>query len=268
MVSIAISYYGIVCKFLCQGVKLRLQSSIISHSIDHGDFLVLVPFTKKEPSETQKSEQSNNTLNNNSILKFADSAWSDMMQDLSYLRETSNDETPTNHNVGSFSLGDGKDIMSAISSSRSFEEKGERGFDFDRGIGLPYDLILSSLQFSREGVFDEDNCEVFVKVLESVNCLSDQRFGFCLLSRKANFRAGEMGVGANNGSSCLCPAWLKIIMKAFAFVNIFSAFLHLQQKIITTTHLEEALNRLGKSGIELGMKDIEHLSIISPKVLH
>ncbi|KAK7861571.1 putative atp-dependent helicase ypra [Quercus suber] len=259
-----------------------LQSLISTHCIEPGDFLVLVPFTRKEPSQTRKSEQSktslNNGLNNDSISKFADLAWSDMMQDLSYLRETSNDETATNDKVGRFSLGDRtetmaasfstgdrKDTMDEISNFRSFGEKRGRGFDFDKGIGLPYDLILSSLQFSGEGVLDEHNCDVFVKVLESVNCLSDPRFGFCLLSRKAKFWAGDMGVGANNSSSCLCPAWLKIIMKAFAFLNIFSAFLHFQQKGMTTAYLEEALNQLAKSGIKLGMKDIEHLSVLSPK---
>ncbi|XP_030939060.1 uncharacterized protein LOC115963945 isoform X4 [Quercus lobata] len=265
-----------------KGVKLRLQSLISTHCIEPGDFLVLVPFTRKEPSQTRKSEQSktslNNGLNNDSISKFADLAWSDMMQDLSYLRETSNDETATNDKVGSFSLGDRtetmaasfstgdrKDTMDEISNFRSFGEKRGRDFDFDKGIGLPYDLILSSLQFSSEDVLDEHNCDVFVKVLESVNCLSDPRFGFCLLSRKAKFWAGDMGVGANNSSSCLCPPWLKIIMKAFAFLNIFSAFLHFQQKSMTTAYLEEALNQLAKSGIKLGMKDIEHLSVLSPK---
>ena len=264
---------------------MRLQSLISTHCIEPGDFLVLVPFTRKEPSQARKSEQSktslNNGLNNDSISKFADLAWSDMMQDLSYLRETSNGETATNDKVGSFSLGDRtetmaasfstgdrKDTMDEISNFRSFGEKRGRGFDFDKGIGLPYDLILSSLQFSSEGVLDEHNCDVFVKVLESVNCLSDPRFGFCLLSRKAKFWAGDMAVGANNSSSCLCPAWLKIIMKAFAFLNIFSAFLHFQQKSMTAAYLEEALNQLAKSGIKLGMKDIEHLSVLSPKVLH
>jgi len=76
-----------------------------------------------------------------------------------------------------------------------------------------------------------------------------------------------MGVGPKSGTSCLCPAWLKLIMKAFAFLNIFSAFHHLQQKKLTTARLEEVLNKLGKSGIKLDMKNIEHVSLVCPKVL-
>lgn len=36
---------------------------------------------------------------------------------------------------------------------------------------------------------------------------------------------------------------------------------------MTTAYLEEALNQLAKSGIKLGMKDIEHLSVLSPKIM-
>lgn len=261
---------------------MRLQSQISTYPFDNGEFIVLVPFTKKD-MRTQEFEQSKTSLNspnNSSISKFADLAWSDMMQDLSYLCETSGNETRTNRKVGSFSLGDRSEIMAGNSSlgdrketmvgtpsSCSLEEKRKRGFDFDKRMGLPYDLILDTFQFNSKEVLDEHNCEVFLKVLESVNCLSDPHSGFCLLWRKANFRGGGMGVGPKSGSSCLCPDWLKMIMKAFAFLNIFSAFHHLQRKNLTTTCLEEVLNQLGKSGIKLDMKDIEHLSLVCPKVL-
>ncbi|XP_059453824.1 uncharacterized protein LOC132184275 isoform X1 [Corylus avellana] len=261
-----------------KGVKLRLQSQISTYPFENGEFIVLVPFTKKDmrAREFEQSKTSLNSPHNSSISKFADLAWSDMMQDLSYLCETSGNETCTNRKVGSFSLGDGRDIMEGNSSlgdrketmvgmpsSCSFEAKRKRGFDFDKWMGLPYDLILDTLRFNSKEALDEHNYEVFLKVLESVNCLSDPHSGFCLLSRKANFWAGGVGVGS--GSSCLCPAWLKMIMKAFAFLNIFSAFHHLQQKKLTTSCLEEVLTQLGKSGIKLCMKDIEHLSLVCPK---
>ena len=259
---------------------MRLQSQISTYPFENGEFIVLVPFTKKDTRapEFEQSKTSLDSPNNSSISKFADLAWSDMMQDLSYLCETSGNEICTNRKVGSFSLGDGRDIMEGNSSlgdrketivgmpsSCSFAAKRKRGFNFDKRRGLSYDLILDTLRYNSKEALDEHNCEVFLKVLESVNCLSDPHSGFCLLSRKANFRAGGMGVGS--GNSCLCPAWLKMITKAFAFLNIFSAFHHLQQKKLTTSCLEEVLNQLGKSGIKLCMKDIEHLSLVCPKVL-
>lgn len=269
--------------FSCQGVKLRLQCPINTHRVERGEFLVLVPFTKKDPSRTQKSEQSTSsvsTTDNSSISDFASSAWADIMNDLSYLREASDNGTPTSHKVGAFSLGDRTEAMAADiglgdkketlagdTSSCTFEGKRKRSSDFDKLMGLPYDYILSALQFCSKDVLEEHNREVFVKILESVNCLAEPNRGLCLLSRKVNLPGGGMGVQPNDGSSCLCPEWLKIILKAFAFVNIFSAFLHLQQKTITTTNLEKALNQLGKSGIKLSMKDIKHVSILCPKVL-
>ncbi|XP_062159413.1 uncharacterized protein LOC133866791 isoform X4 [Alnus glutinosa] len=263
-----------------KGVKLTLQSQISTYPFENGEFIVLVPFTKKDMKnqEFEQSKTSLNSPNNSSISKFADLAWFDMMQDLSYLCETSGNETGTNRKVGSFSLGDRREIMSGnsslgnrketmvgTSSSCSFDSKRKRGFDFDKWMGLPYDLILDTLRFNSKEVLDEHNCEVLLNVLESVNCLSDPHSGFCLLLRKANFRGSGMGVGPKSGTSCLCPAWLKLIMKAFAFLNIFSAFHHLQQKKLTTACLEEVLNKLGKSGIKLDMKNIEHVSLVCPK---
>ena len=78
-----------------QGVKLKLQSRIGTLELGNGEFLVLVPFTKKVISQTTRTQNSTQSktsmqvLNQPSISKFADSAWSDMMQDLSYLGDTS-----------------------------------------------------------------------------------------------------------------------------------------------------------------------------------
>ena len=71
-----------------QGVKLKLQSRIGTLEIGNGEFLVLVPFIKKDTSQTTRTQNSNRSKtsmqvpNQPSISKFADSAWSDMMQDL------------------------------------------------------------------------------------------------------------------------------------------------------------------------------------------
>ncbi|KAM1398183.1 hypothetical protein ACFX2I_015663 [Malus domestica] len=253
-----------------KGEKLRLQSQIGRLNIRPGEFLVLAPFTKKDPNcnETPKSEQTKTPANcpsKSSIKKFADSAWSDMMEDLTFLHDNSNDKTPKGPSVGSFNLGGRSEVNDEAASSRACGAKRKMGtFDCD-------DIVLDILRSSINGnVLDEQNFKRFIEVLETVSCLSDPYSRDCLLWRRAVLRQQGFGTGLHKGnsSSCLCPAWLKIIMKAFAFLNTFSAFLQLQQARTTSIILEQALHQLGRFGVRLGMKDIEHLSIISPKVVH
>lgn len=244
-----------------QGEKLRLQSQIITHSIKPDEFLVLVPFIKKVANnQSQKCDQSKTSLTTSahgSMSKFANSAWSDMMQDLSYLRDNSSSGTPSVSNIGSFSVGGRIEVMENSSCSR--EAKRKRGFGCD-------DIILDMLWASRsKNVLDEQNSRRFVELSESVNCLSDPYSGDCMLWRR---KASGIGLHHGNGNSCLCPEWLKKIMKAFAFLNTFSALVQLQQERTTSCILEQALEQLATFGVKLGMQDMEHLSVISPTVIY
>ena len=63
-----------------------------------------------------------------------------------------------------------------------------------------------------------------------------------------------------------CCVVLKIVVKAFAFVNIFSTFLYLQRRELTLVLLEEALSELAKFGVKLGLDDIKLLSLLCPHV--
>ncbi|PQP93687.1 putative ATP-dependent helicase YprA [Prunus yedoensis var. nudiflora] len=253
-----------------QGGKLGLQSKIGSLNIKPDEFLVLVPFSKKEPNnkQSQRSDQSKASLNgsdkSSTISNFADSAWSDMMQDLSSLRENSSNQTPMEPIVGSFNLGDRTEVTNETSTCCSSGAKREKGLDSD-------DIMLDILRCSRrsKNVLDEHNFTRFVEVLASVSCLSDPYNGDCMLWRRVHLRRHGFGTGLpkSSGSSCLCPPWLKIIMKAFAFLNTFSAFIQSRQERTTSILLEQALGHLLKFGVELGLKDIKNLSVISPKVV-
>lgn len=256
---------------MSQGGKLGLQSKIGSLNIKPDEFLVLVPFSKKEPNnkQTQKSDQSKASLNgsgkSSTISNFADSAWSDMMQDLSSLRENSSNQTPMEPIVGSFNLGDRTEAMNETATCCSSGAKRKKGLDSD-------DIMLDILRCSRrsKNVLDEHNFTRFVEVLASVSCLSDPHNGDCMLWRRVHLRRHGFGTGLpkSSGSSCLCPPWLKIIMKAFAFLNTFSAFIQSRQERTTSILLEQALGHLPKFGVELGLKDIKNLSVISPKVIY
>ncbi|KAF1892714.1 hypothetical protein Lal_00042604 [Lupinus albus] len=256
-----------------KGHKLRLQAQIGSYSIELGEFLVLVPFTKKESTQANKPDPLQASVtSSNATSNLAESTWCNIMEDLSNLRGTT-DTGPSNANdeASNFEYSGPRKEKMVVEDTCSdfFDPKTKQGFGPDKQMELPYHLILNTLQYTSEGVLGEHNCEVFSKVLEPLNCLSNLPIGYCKLFKRARLkRGGGSGLCASNvGSTCLCPAWLKIVMKAFAFINIFSAFLHLQCRKITVCILEEALNQLGKFGVKLELQDMKKLSILCPQLV-
>ncbi|XP_050917729.1 uncharacterized protein LOC127133971 isoform X2 [Lathyrus oleraceus] len=233
-----------------KGNKLQLHDEVGSYLIQAGEFLVLIPFSKKEPTSTEKPNSafsSPNVACNAKTSNLADATWSNIMEDLSELRET----TPEiDHNNVS-----------------NFERNKEKTVEAEKGIELPYHLILNTLDLdcTNQSALGECSCEVFSKLLDSVNCLSDLALGHCKLFKRAclkGFRGNDGG-----GVTCLCPPWLKIVVKSFAFMNIVSAFLHLQGRKVTTGLLEEALGQLAKFGVKLGLHDMKHLSLLCPHLV-
>ncbi|OMO72725.1 hypothetical protein COLO4_27492 [Corchorus olitorius] len=69
-----------------KGTKLSSQSKLSSLSVQCGDFLVLIPFTKKDKPRVENPSFSNNA---STATSFSDSTYSDMMQELSFLRDES-----------------------------------------------------------------------------------------------------------------------------------------------------------------------------------
>ncbi|KAI3726829.1 hypothetical protein L1987_66635 [Smallanthus sonchifolius] len=236
---------------LLKGTKLNLQSQI-SNLISHGEFIVLIPFMKKDK---QKSvDPCTDSLNTNqcSTSIFADSTWSDMMKDLSSLREREIDGDDSHHPVG---------FEGAYSNVQHEADMG----DFESLVDETL-LILNTLQSCDIDELDVKSCEKFMKVLESVNCLYDPKSKNCML-RNTNIRCGEMEHAADSSYSCLCPSWLKVVLKMFYFLNIYSTFLQVQQKKVTLLSLEEGLNRLSKFGLGFDCADLENLSLLCPKVI-
>ncbi|CAL0305025.1 unnamed protein product [Lupinus luteus] len=258
-----------------KGDKLRLQAQIGSYPIECGEFFVLVPFTKKESTQANKPDPLQASVTpSNATSNLAESTWCNIMEDLSNLRGTTDSGTSNANDTdkaSNFEYSEPRKEKMVVEDTCSdfFDPKTKRGFGPDKQMELPYHLILNTLQYTSEGILGEHNCEVFSKVLESVNCLSDLPIGYCKLFKRARLKGGSgLGLCSNNvGSTCLCPAWLKIVMKAFAFINIFSAFLHLQCRKITDCLLEEALNQVGKFGVKLELQDMEKLSVLCPQLV-
>ncbi|GAB4845369.1 hypothetical protein Ancab_038777 [Ancistrocladus abbreviatus] len=260
-----------------RGVKLSPQSQIGNHSIGSGEFLVLVPFTKKSRSQSQQSDQSTSLpqfSHPSAASNLADLAWCDVMKDLSHLHNASDNEsqidyvqTGQNLNTGSsisngMNGGDKSNMVDKTSSASYFHAEHSRGSDFKKKEVLSVELISSILQMSDKSVLDKEICEGFLKLLESVNCFSDVKHGNCLLLKKANLQHSS-----SSSLSCICPVWLKKAMKAFTFLNSLTAFLQVRQERVTMDSVKDALEKLGEFGLSLSVEDLKNLALLCPKVL-
>ncbi|CBI15349.3 unnamed protein product, partial [Vitis vinifera] len=205
-----------------KGAKLSLQSKLNSHPIGSGKFMVLVPFTKKV-RQCNQSATTSEVPNQSPVSNFADSAWSDMMQDLRTLSNMSNNENQTNFDSGSVIEGVRNELMEEASATYTLERKRKK-FHGDKQEGSSDDLILSLLKSPCKIFLDKQNCEILIRVLESVNCLLDMRSGSCMLLREVGLAYGD---ATQSGSK----------------------------------------NHLGEFGFQVDMEDIEHLSVLCPKVI-
>ncbi|XP_019053936.1 PREDICTED: uncharacterized protein LOC104599902 isoform X3 [Nelumbo nucifera] len=249
-----------------KGAKMSLGSRINSYSVGQSEFVVLVPFNKKDRRQTQyilpqQGTEPPKVPSQSTTSPFADLAWSDMMRDLSSLSknppsEIQPDLTPYGRNA------QGSDTLFGESSdARTSKAKRMRVLDGDQRERLPDGLLKNILCSTNTNVLDEHGCGRFLQVLESVDCLSDPQSGSCLLFREVGFAEKD------KKKLCHCPSWLKIILKAFAFLNIFSGFLQMQQKFTTWDCLQEALEQMRRYGLDVGISDMEHVSVLCPKVV-
>nr|XP_043614389.1 uncharacterized ATP-dependent helicase YprA [Erigeron canadensis] len=234
------------------GRKLSLQSTITSISISDGDFIVLVPFTRKDKQQAVETSVNEKDFGKNdecSTSKFADSAWSDMMEDLTALQERQVD-------------GDEKQPdVEFRRTELNVQKEGDKGL-FDEGMNE----LLNVLEKCDGDELGEERCAKFLQVLELVNCLSDSKTSECML-RKANTGSSGISFGVESSCLCICPSWLKVLLKGFYFVNIYSTFLQVQQGKATLLSLEGGLNQLQKFGFGFECADLASLSLLCPKII-
>ncbi|KAL8492390.1 hypothetical protein ACS0TY_023834 [Phlomoides rotata] len=229
------------------GLKLKLQSQISSYSIGVGEFVVVVPFVKKDTQHrhsVEASETSSEVPNRNERLE-TESTWSELMQDLSSLRDLSDCEK----------LGE-TDMKSMNSENEnSCDRRRKKSLNKDKEVPS-YGDLLSMLHTSGEDMFEEQNIKKLLQFIDSSCCLSDPATGCCVM-REASAKC----------SLCQCPLWLKDIMRAFSFINVYSACLQLWHKEITITALMKALDQLHKFGFRTGTADLELISQLCPQVI-
>eukprot|EP00258_Populus_trichocarpa_P021524 XP_024437543.1 uncharacterized ATP-dependent helicase YprA isoform X3 [Populus trichocarpa] len=240
-----------------KGVKLSLKTPIDTLSIENGEFLVLVPFNKKkDPPKTPTPDFYKNAPTKPSISTLADSTFSEMMQDLSFLSEKPTTSTSTSTNSTAATQPDY--MFSGYKRKRGFKDT-PTSSSSDKELFCFLWSVLRSPNKNNYIVDDKTKCEKFVEVLDSFSCLTNPHSRTCVFL--------DLGLCGDKRPSCFCPAWLKRIMQAFAFLNIFTAFLQMQRREITSDSLKDALKNLAKSGLKAGFEDIELLSVLYPKVV-
>ncbi|XP_010318873.1 uncharacterized protein [Solanum lycopersicum] len=251
-----------------KGVKLGLESKISDHSVGSGEFLVLVPYTKKDRQQNEKTETpaSSSVPVGGSTLKEAETAWSDMMEDLSYLSSISRNENQDEVLLDETRYRDSDGQNCSVPMNFSSQVKRKRSIKDDKMEGHADELVLSILKSSSNDM-DDEKAKIFVQVLASINCFTDPDSGNCLWE-EAN-RNDNVSDPCSSGSDlCRCPSWLRRIRKIFSFLNIYSAFLQLQKGQVTCSSLKGALDRLCLFGFLAGVTDIEQLSLFCPKVVN
>ena len=206
-----------------------MQSKIITHSIEPEEFMVLVPYTKKDQQQTKQDNKTVTHLkdkNQFSDSKAADSAWSDMMHDLSFLRNITR-ENHRNVDSKSENSADTNEVAAVSSINWCSETKLKNRFRCDAQERNINDLIICILQSSEMAQLDQRNCKRLMQVLELVNCLSNLHSGNCMF-KEAYLHGSNVNPYGNKNNLCLCPSWLKTVMKAFYFLNIYSAYLQMR----------------------------------------
>lgn len=244
---------------MSKGAKLRLDSAIESLHIDRGEFIVLIPFAKKSlqlSGEVDPADQSTTSSKPCEVSAASLSAWQDIMNDLSSISQTSQAETtpkdvgPSQADTTPKDVGP-SNIVNSVKEKVSMKRK--RNGDNEC-------VIREILSSDFENVFEPHSSDRIRHVVEPVSCLCSDT-GCCFLFE-------EFFKLSNVTEQCMCPSWLKRLLKVFTFLNVFYAFFQMQCKCLTRDYLEGAMRQAHSFGLDnVSISDVETLSCLFPKVV-
>ncbi|XP_010936422.1 uncharacterized protein [Elaeis guineensis] len=245
-----------------KGAKLRLESRIEDYQIEPGEFMVMVPFTKKsrqfsvEPDPPGPHTGPSKSSRESMVSSAADLAWLDIMNDLSSLSDVSQlDGAPSNFSPSN-KVGGGKEGVLKVEGSSKLSSNTKRKREPENGHILR-DILCSDFK----NVFEQQTSDKIRQFVESAGCLSSPTKDSCLLFE-------EFFKTSNETEQCVCPSWLKRLLKNFTFLNTFYAFFHIQGKCMTWECIEGALKNRGRFGLDDAcISDVENLSLLCPKVV-
>ncbi|KAJ6813656.1 uncharacterized protein M6B38_142540 [Iris pallida] len=238
-----------------KGCKLSLDSQIEPHQIKNGEFIVLVPFIKKTQQTSAKLDPSEEMVASSECCQdslrspAADSAWLDMMTDLSSL----SDIAPPN--CSSDKLNNEKEDVSMRDYSMKFSSSSKH-----KRKASSNPILHDIFCYGPKDVFHHDTSCKISQFVDSINCLTNSSTGVCLLL--------EEFVKTPDKDRCACPLWLKKLLKSFNLLNIFYAFFQMQNKGLTWNVIEEALKHPCSFGLDdVYISDVKNLSVLCPKVI-
>ncbi|CAL9153545.1 unnamed protein product [Musa hybrid cultivar] len=242
-----------------KGSKLSLDSRVDDYPVEHGEFMVLVPFIKKSgqiPVENGPPVRSPPNRPLDSVPSpAADMAWRDIMNDLSSLSGITKDEITRSGPSNYLSSKKGETSVGERCRKTSMKRTCKRKLD-DSHV-LLRDLLCSD----EKNIFDQLMSDRIRCIVESVCCLCNADSGSCLLFEEY-FRSTGMS------QHCVCPSWLKRVLKNFTFINILCALFQIQKKFLTWKCIDEALKQPGTFGLEnTCVSDVENLSLLCPLVV-
>ncbi|XP_018685896.1 uncharacterized protein LOC103993793 isoform X1 [Musa acuminata AAA Group] len=242
-----------------KGSKLSLDGRVDDYPVEHGEFMVLVPFIKKSgqiPVENGPPVRSPPNRPLDSVPSpAADMAWRDIMNDLSSLSGITKDEITRSGPSNYLSSKKGETSVGERCRKTSMKRTCKRKLD-DSHV-LLRDLLCSD----EKNIFDQLMSDRIRCIVESVCCLCNADSGSCLLFEEY-FRSTSMS------QHCVCPSWLKRVLKNFTFINILCALFQIQKKFLTWKCIDEALKQPGTFGLENTCgSDVENLSLLCPLVV-
>lgn len=238
---------------------MSLDSRVGSHSIEHGEFMVLIPYIKKSPQSAVEYGQSGSRTPNSSTdrvaVPAADSTWHDIMNDLSSLSGMQTEITKTDSRPSKRLFSEEGETSLCKSPRKTYSDRAcKRKLDDNHAL---YEVLRSDAQ----NISDKQISNTIRGVLESVNCLSKADSSGCLL-----FEEYFKSTGVAQG--CVCPSWLKRVLKIFMFVNIMYAFAQRRKKCFTWECIDKALMQSNIFGLEnTCVTDVKSLPLLCPKVI-
>ncbi|RAL41651.1 hypothetical protein DM860_008833 [Cuscuta australis] len=250
--------------FRLTGTKLLLENKVSSYSIGDEDFLVLVPFAKKDRLKSEHSATSP-AMSEFATSKQSESTWCDVVDDLSVLCSEINSKDQNDVENETISLGTNIHSNNGnFTLNNSSQRKRKLKSQVIKTYGPTDELIFDILQSFSSSIVEQTS--KFVMVLDSVNCLSDPNSGNCICI-EAQTPNNEMDPRSGKNKFCLCPSWLKSKLKLFSFINVYYAVTQLQHGQVTMYSLKRALDEIAKFGFQASITDVEYLSDLCTKLI-
>ncbi|CAN6470692.1 unnamed protein product [Victoria cruziana] len=217
------------------------------------------------------------------IRSFAEAAWTDIVSDLSSVSEitqySSKVDIPLKKKSSSMKVGlRNEDVLRffGLVDANSFRRSHKSSSNVIGSCDSEADAVDISCPLSPWCPINDKCHQQLCQIIESVNCLSDLQTGNCLLFQEfiePSFMATNLskvhGIACSGErSQCICPLWLKKVLKVFTFLNIMYAYLQLSNIKVSWSCLEELLRNVRIFGTEpITVSDIKHLSVLCPKTV-